>query len=190
MSSPVIRHITPTFAIMLCASASALLLAGAHLFERVYGLPPCALCLDQREAHWAGLAAGALSFLVIVRVFADRGIAAALGVLTLIYLFSASLAGFHAGVEWGFWPGPAECASGVAQGLASSSELLNSLTKPAPAPSCSEAAWRMLGLSMAGYNALISAGLAVIACLGCMQMVQGLRQERLLTPSTLSGEFR
>ena len=155
----------PRRALALCLVVSAALIAGAHAFERIGGMAPCLLCLDQREAHWAALGVGAV-LLVLARAGAARLVAAGLGALALVYLFSAGLAGFHAGVEWGFWPGPDACAP--ATGAVSADDILNSLGAPGPeGPSCSAAAWRLFGVSMAGYNALISAGLAGIAIAAC-----------------------
>ncbi|MEM0929438.1 MAG: disulfide bond formation protein B [Pseudomonadota bacterium] len=169
----------PLQTIGLCVGVSLLLLAGAHLFERVGGLPPCPLCLDQREAHWAAAAAGGLT-LILARIgTGQRTMASALGALTLLYIFSTGLAGYHAGVEWGFWPGPATCSSAGTADLASSADLLASLSGPADSPSCSDAAWRMAGISMAGYNSLISAGLAVIALIACTGVAKTIRNDKI-----------
>ncbi|MEO1656950.1 MAG: disulfide bond formation protein B [Pseudomonadota bacterium] len=172
----------PLQTIGLCVAVSLLLLAGAHLFERVGGLPPCTLCLDQREAHWAAAAAGGLTLLLARMGTGQRTLASALGALTLLYLFSAGLAGYHAGVEWGFWPGPATCTAAGKDDLASSSDLLASLSAPADGVSCSDAAWRMAGISMAGYNTLISAGLAVIALFACTGVAQTIRNDKIGAP--------
>ncbi len=149
---------------------SAALLIGAHLFERVGGLAPCLLCLDQREAHWAAFGAAAATMLA-AKAFQERiMLVAALGALMLIYLFSAGLAGFHAGVEWGFWDGPAACAATGAGAPVldiSGEDILSSLSQAGPSgPSCEEAPWRLMGMSMAGYNALASLGLALIVGMG------------------------
>lgn len=159
----------PRRALILCLAVSAGLIAGAHAFERIGGMAPCLLCLDQREAHWTALGVGAV-LLGLAQLGAARLVAAGLGALALVYLFSAGLAGFHAGVEWGFWPGPEGCApptradvDGLGMG-----DILGSLDEPGPeGPTCSHAAWRMFGVSMAGYNALVSAGLAGVTILAC-----------------------
>lgn len=167
----------PRNAIILCAAISASLLAGAHLFERVGGLAPCLLCLEQREVHWAALAAAALTFgLIRVRGWSDRILTAALGSLVLLYLFSTGIAGYHAGVEWGFWPGPNECSAGASSiEEFSADDLLGGLDGPVSGPSCSDAAWRMMGISMAGYNALISLAMGGLAALSTVRAAQQLR---------------
>ena len=77
------------------------------------------------------------------------------GVIALAMLYNAGLGVYHSGVEWKFWPGPPTCSAGGALG-----SILDALDKPLHAARCDEAAWRLLGLSMAGYNALISLLLA------------------------------
>ncbi|MEE4212257.1 MAG: disulfide bond formation protein B [Parvularcula sp.] len=180
MATVLVNVSRPPVAVGLCVVVSALLLAGAHAFEKFGGLAPCLLCLDQREAHWAALAAGGLALAVAwLNRRSTRLLAASLGVLAILYAFSAGLAGYHAGVEWGFWAGPAQCASGNVENLATADDLLASLNEPAPGPACSEAAWRMAGISMAGYNALISLGLAGLALMSCMRAARSLKRERV-----------
>ncbi|OFX02653.1 MAG: hypothetical protein A3E78_08005 [Alphaproteobacteria bacterium RIFCSPHIGHO2_12_FULL_63_12] len=151
-------------ALIIAALSSASLLIGAHLFEHFGGLAPCALCLDQREAHWTGLAMSMAGVIVGAALKWRRAAIATAGACALVYLFSAGLAFYHAGVENHFWPGPVTCSGGgpVDLGEGSLTDLLNE--KPT-GPSCSEAAWRFLGVSMAGYNLLVSAGLFAV-CLG------------------------
>jgi len=141
------------------AAASAALIGGAHLFERVGGFAPCRLCLDQREAHWTALGLALVSLAATRSASASASAigAAAIGALALVYAFSAALAGFHAGVEWGFWPGPPTCSGAGAAGAPG--DLLADLQGAKPVVSCSDAPWRLFGTSMAGYNALVSAGL-------------------------------
>lgn len=135
---------------------SAALIIGAHGFEKIGGFVPCILCLDQREAHWAALAVTGAG-LVASRIFKSRiGAVAALGAASLVYAFSAGLAFFHTGVEYGFWPGPAQCS--VAD-LVDVGAIGDALTQKASAPSCDSVQWVFLGVTMAGYNLLVSAGL-------------------------------
>jgi disulfide bond formation protein DsbB len=152
----------------LCALlASAGMLAVAHAFETFGGLAPCPLCLRQREVYWAAMALAA-AFMVIVRLpGGPRWREATCWVLALVFLGGAGLAAFHAGVEWKFWPGPATCL-GAAGGVSAAD--LQALLEGAPVetPSCDKAAWVFAGLSMAGWNAVISlilAGLSVLAAL-------------------------
>ena len=143
----------------LALAVSAMLLALAHLSERVLGLTPCILCLDQREAHWAALGVAAAG-LIAARAFHSRlGAAAAVGAAALVYAVSAGLAFYHTGVEYEFWPGPALCSGGGPVGPVSIEDLGAALDGPVDAPACDDVQWSFLGVSMAGYNLLISAGL-------------------------------
>ena len=74
-------------------------------------------------------------------------------------LYNAGLAAYHSGVEWGFWEGPASCAPTV--GVGSAADMLDQLEN-AHAPSCTDAPWRLLGLSFAGWNVLVSALLSAL----------------------------
>jgi len=139
------------------AAVSAAMLATAHTFQH-FGFEPCALCLRQREVYWVALVIG------LAGAAALRGNRRRLLFLALGALFTAGLivAVFQSGAEWKFWPGPATCAtSGAGVTADSLTALLGGATVRPPA--CDEASWRMLGLSMAGWNALVSAGLAVIS---------------------------
>ncbi|GGY40175.1 disulfide bond formation protein B [Parvularcula lutaonensis] len=177
----------PKIAIGVCAGVSFSLIAAAHAFERIAGLTPCLLCLDQREVHWAAIGVAILAIAVMMLARGGTRIFAAfLGAMVLLYLFSAGLAGYHAGVEWGFWPGPNECAGGGRNADLTNfvgSDLLSSLEEPAAGPSCSEAAWRLFGISMAGYNALISLMLAGVAGLSFLRAAKGLRNDRVGSPA-------
>lgn len=161
----------------LAVMVSAALLAGAHLFERVGGLPPCILCLDQREAHWTALAVAAAG-LVLGRVFKSKlGALSAVGAASLVYAVSAGLAFYHTGVEYGFWPGPAMCAAGGG-GVIDVTDLGAALDQPASGPSCEDVQWQLLGVSMAGYNLLISAGLFALTLFAAMTETQAVRQRQ------------
>ena len=70
--------------------------------------------------------------------------------------YGMALAIYHSGVEWHFWAGPAGCTSAGAAPEVSASDLLAAIDTVKP-PSCDEAALRILGLSMAGWNAIASA---------------------------------
>lgn len=160
----------PRGALAVAAAVSALLLAGAHAFEKFGGLAPCALCLDQREAHWAGLGV-ALAGLALAALFKARRIAAAAaGACALVYLLSAGIAFYHTGVEFKFWPGPATC-SGAGGGAIDPARLQDVLKGVAPIVSCSEAPWSLFGISMAGYNLIISAGLMAVCAIAAVRAV-------------------
>ncbi|MEM8870537.1 MAG: disulfide bond formation protein B [Pseudomonadota bacterium] len=137
---------------VLAAAGSAALLLGALAFQYIGGLAPCAMCYWQRYPHMAAIVVGAVALLVPFALLALVGALAALG--------TAAVGVYHAGVEQGWWEGPNTCTSGPVEGL-SPNELLNQILE-APVVRCDEVAWSMAGISMAGWNAIASAILAVI----------------------------
>jgi disulfide bond formation protein DsbB len=137
------------------------MLAIAHGFETFGHLPPCELCLHQREGYWIALTVALVGVLASrVSRASPRAFALLLG---LVFLGEAALAAYHAGVEWRWWPGPASCTGG--HGVVRPSDML-ALLKGAriTVVQCDQAAWRLLGLSMAGWNAL-AAGVLALASL-------------------------
>jgi len=150
----------------LCALiASAAMLAIAHAFQTFEGLAPCHLCLLQREVYWVSgtLALGAIA---AVRIWpSPRVCALANFALCLVFLVGCGVAVFHAGAELKFWPAPASCSSaGVTAVSAADLQALMNGAKIKP-PACDRAPWIFLGISMAGWNALISLGLASLSAL-------------------------
>ncbi len=163
-------------ALFAAAAVSALLLAGAHAFEHFGHLAPCALCLDQREAHWTALAVAAVGLFLSIALRARRAAAAAVGACALVYVVSTGLAFYHVGVENGYWPGPATCSGGGAIDLGGV-DLADALSKKPSGPSCEDTAWSLFGISMAGYNMLISAGLLALCALAAIGAVRPLREQ-------------
>lgn len=143
---------------VLVAAGSAFALAAAWYFQLVVGLAPCPLCLDQRIPYYIGVPLGLVAFALAAAGHARVG-RVLLALLALLMLGNMGLAIFHAGVEWRFWPGPTSCTGAPA---AVTGSILSAL-KGANVPRCDEAAWRLLGISMAGWNALIAAALALVA---------------------------
>jgi disulfide bond formation protein DsbB len=162
LSRGVFSHIGPVTLIarhwpLVAFLACALALGAAHAFETFGHLAPCELCLKQREVYWAALTIAAVSWASrLTPLKLGRWVCAALG---LAFACGAALALYHAGVEWKFWPGPASCSGG--QGAVNAADLTRLLQGGAMRPpSCDKAAWVFLGLSMAGWNAIVSMGLA------------------------------
>ena len=140
-------------------AASVAMLAIAHGFQTFGGYAPCTLCLRQREVYWvaAGLAAASI---VIVRLPGGSRFRAASGwLLALVFLVGTGVAAYHAGVEWKIWPGPTACSSGGGGGVSAADlqDLLQGAKVRGPA--CDQAPWVFAGLSMAGWNAVISLAL-------------------------------
>lgn len=148
---------------LLAALASALILGGAYFFQYVLGYDPCALCYDQRHIHKAAIGVGLLGGLGMMFVPALRRHAIWVCLaLTAIFLYSAGFAFWHAGIEYDWWDGPASCTAAGPVNI-STDDLLAVLDGGGPVVLCDESPWDFLGISMAGYNALMSAGLAAVS---------------------------
>ena len=155
--NPVLRH-WPWVALAVCLAV----LAAAHAFETFGRLAPCELCLKARGVYWA--AAAVAGVLGVLRLTPLKPSPWANLLLAAIFVGGAALGVYHSGVEWHFWPGPKSCTGGNVQvSLADMTRLLHG--GPVAAPACDKASWRLFGLSMAGWNVLISLKLAVYSVL-------------------------
>ncbi|MFD0934948.1 disulfide bond formation protein B [Methylobacterium trifolii] len=142
----------------LALSLGAALTAGAALvLQYGYGYAPCKLCLTERLPYYAALPLGCLA------LFAPERLARlALGLAALGLLYGAGLSGYHAGAEWGFWAGPSDCGGGTGANPAEVGAFLDAL-QGTTVVDCSVAALRVLGISLAGWSAVISFALASLA---------------------------
>ena len=139
---------------LLAAFGSFALLAGAFIFQSL-GYAPCKMCIWQRWPH--GVAIGAGLLVLVTGPLLLWGVVGALGALV-----TSGIGAFHAGVEQGWWEGPSSCSGGGnALGGMSGDQLL-SLDAPVNIVMCDEIAWAFAGISMAGWNAIISLVLALI----------------------------
>jgi disulfide bond formation protein DsbB len=150
-------------AVVIAAGGMATIL-GAWFFQYVVGLKPCPLCYEQRYAYYFAIPLAALVILGESVGSKRKVLIAALAVTAAGMLWNAGLGVYHSGVEWHLWAGPRDC-SGALEGLGSATDLLNRLER-VNVVRCDEAAWRFLGLSLAGYNVLISGALAAVAIWG------------------------
>ncbi len=157
---PILRH-WPWLALL----ASLVVLAIAHAFETFGRMAPCELCLKERQVYWLAAALAAIGAgLGLSPLKPGRWVSA---VLALVFLGSAVLAAYHAGVEWKFWPGPAACTGAHIQvSVADLTRLLRG--GPIGIPACDKPAWVFLGLSMAGWNTLVSLGLACLSTMAAL----------------------
>jgi disulfide bond formation protein DsbB len=148
-------------AILVIAAAT---LAGAWFFQLVLEILPCQLCLEQRYAYYFAVPFAALVALAAAKG-APRGVVlAGLAILALAAAGNAVLGGYHAGVEWKFWPGPTECTGPIVN-FGKAGSLFDNLDK-VKVIRCDEVQFRFLGISLAGYNVLISLLMAAIAVWG------------------------
>jgi disulfide bond formation protein DsbB len=153
--------VTAALAILLIALAT---IAGAWFFQLVLGLVPCPMCLEQRYAYYTIIPLAAL-VAIAQRRGSPRGLLLlGLMLLWVIALANAAFGAYHAGVEWGYWQGPTSC-TGPLVNFGAGGSLLDQLDKVKVVP-CDVVQWRFLGISLAGYNALISLLMAAIAAWG------------------------
>lgn len=139
--------------VLVAMSGSAALLLGAWGFQYLVGLAPCKMCIWQRYPHGAAILIGALA-LTLPR-------AKLLPLLGALAAFAtAGIGVFHAGVEQSWWEGPSSCSAGDIGGL-SPQELMDQIMS-APLVRCDEIPWQMFGLSMAGWNAVLSGVLVLL----------------------------
>lgn len=140
----------------LVAVVSTMLIAGALSFEAA-GYAACEMCMWQR---WAHVEAAGLATLALLLRRAPGGAAPLALAAAICGLIASGATGiFHAGVEWKLWEGLTTCSAKLSSG---SGDVLMDIVR-APLVRCDEAAWRLMGISMAGYNALISLGTAAAA---------------------------
>ncbi|MGB3539199.1 MAG: disulfide bond formation protein B [Mesorhizobium sp.] len=150
---------------LFLAVAMAAVVSGALAFQYIGGYLPCKLCYEQRIPYYVGAPLMLLAFLAsLLRApaWAVRGLLAIGGLLMLYGLY---LAVYHSGVEWAWWPGPTDCTDVAGPVDTGGNGVLDALDKFVP-PSCDKAALRILGLSMAGWNAIASLILAIVALRG------------------------
>jgi disulfide bond formation protein DsbB len=146
---------------------SATMLAIAHAFETFGHLAPCHLCLKQREVYWVALAVSGAASLLLATPWRGPIRRAAGVLLALVFAYGVYLAAWHAGAEWKWWPAPPTCSGGGQVSLKDLGALLRG--GPAHAPACDQAAWVFLGLSMAGWNFLISLVLVAMSALSAIR---------------------
>jgi disulfide bond formation protein DsbB len=139
------------------AILSAVILCAVLVMQYGSGYAPCKLCLTERLPHYAAVPLG------LIALFAPERLARiALGLAALGLLYGAGLGVYHAGAEWGFWPGPTDCGGGTGTNPGQIGDFLNAL-QTTKVVDCSVAALRILGISLAGWNAVVAFVLASLA---------------------------
>jgi disulfide bond formation protein DsbB len=144
---------------LMIAAASLAILAAVWILQ-AFGYEPCELCLSQRYAFYLAAPLAALTAFLAGR--SAQGLArAGFALLALAFLANAALAAYHAGVEYHWWAGPTACTDGVTRRV-DLNDLMKALDSVKVAR-CDEAQLRIAGLSLAGWNVVASAALAVYA---------------------------
>ncbi|PKB14064.1 disulfide bond formation protein DsbB [Novosphingobium kunmingense] len=141
---------------VLALGVPAALLAGAYIGQYGFDLYPCEMCWWQRWPHFVAMALAALAFGL-------RGSTRLLVALAALAILASGLIGaFHAGVEYGWWEGFTTCTANVG---AAGGDPLEAILG-APIVRCDQVQWELFGISLAGFNFLIStAAAALIAVL-------------------------
>lgn len=156
----------PAVAATLALIFGAATIAAAWGFQLIGGYVPCALCLEQRIPYYVALPVLVAGLLARRFGAPQLVLRMALVVAAAAFAYGLSLAIYHAGAEWAFWPGPADCGGGVAT-TAKAGDLMAQL-KATRVVSCTEASWRMFGLSFAGWNAVASLVLVLLTLAGAL----------------------
>jgi len=152
---------------LLAILGSGALLAGALYFQYGVGLPPCEMCHWQRWPHIVAIVAGVAA----VASFAWPRLALVFALIAIsALLVTAAIGVFHVGVEYRWWAGPQACSGNAPRGL--SPEQLKKYLFGAKMVRCDETAWAMWGISMAGWNAILSAALAFVLSSGVASWVR------------------
>jgi disulfide bond formation protein DsbB len=139
---------------------------GAWGFQIIGGYIPCALCLQQRLAYYVGLPIALLALVLALAGTRSLFVRGLLLLVALAFAVNVFIGVYQAGAEWGLWAGPASC--GATSGGGGEGSLLEQI-KHIRVVSCTEASWRFLYLSFAGWNAVISAALFLIALFGAFR---------------------
>ena len=142
-------------ALVCIALISALMLMGAYGFQYIGGLEPCQMCYWQRIPHWL-----AIGLLAVFWLLKKKELLWLMGAVMLV---SAGLGLWHSGVESGWLAPPTGCAANL-DWQGDTSAVLDALLASNPVP-CNQIAWAFLGISMAGWNFIISFALAIFACI-------------------------
>ena len=164
--SALLQRIRQASAAEIAAAILALALVSivaAWIFE-AFGYLPCELCLKQRIPYYAGIPLAALTFWLARKPGRHPALPAAFLGLMLIFYGSMAFGIYHSGVEWGYWPGPAGC-TGQMQTAASPEDFMKQL-QTVRVVRCDEVAIRIFGLSLAGWNAVVSCVVAALAVVG------------------------
>jgi disulfide bond formation protein DsbB len=145
---------------------SAATILGAWFFEYVLKYPPCELCLEERLPYHIVIPLSLLLTIAALVKAPQKILTVGFIAVLIVLICGAVLGGYHAGVEWHFWPGPTAC-TGSLNNLSAGGSILGQL-QSINVVQCDQAAWRFLGISLAGYNVLISLAMVTVALYGLL----------------------
>jgi len=149
--------------LLLVLATSIAVIGGAWIFQYAIGLQPCELCYLERWPYYV-----AIVLSVLLLTTGAHGAVWWIGLLALIFLGSTVLGAYHVGVEQHWIEGPTACTGG-GSGAKSTEELMKFLQNQQPVR-CDEVQWSLLGISLAGWNALTSLGLLAVTAVGFVSL--------------------
>lgn len=153
----------PLLVAFAAGALSVALLLGALGFQYLGGYPPCEICHWQRWPHIASAVIGLGGWGLLQAGMIERKWAAPIAWLAILCVaISGAIGVYHAGIEWHFWQGPQHCTG-------PRFEYTGTIDFNARVVMCDIAAWRLMGISMAGYNAAISLGAALLGALALVR---------------------
>jgi disulfide bond formation protein DsbB len=150
---------------VVVAAGMAIVILSALAFQYLGGYVPCELCLWERWPYYIGIPVAVLAAVSSVLDMPPTVTRGLLGLAAILMLVGAGTSVYHAGVEWKFWEGPTSCSTSIDAIAKNSTDLLSDLTTQ-HGPSCNDAALRIFGLSLAGWNVVVGIILALIAYKG------------------------
>ncbi len=162
----------------ITALVLSLLILGAAWSSQIFGgLLPCHLCLKQRDVYWIAVGVSLVASIWALFTGAKGPPRVFSFVLFAVFATGAALAFFHAGVELKWWPGPQSCtASNTDISIDQMAAFLGGAVSHSPM--CDVAQWRMFGISMAGYNAIVSGCLALASLIASWRFRPGRRARK------------
>lgn len=152
---------------LLVAAGMVLAVGTALGFQYIGGYIPCKLCYEQRMPYYVGIPLMVLAVLASLIKLPAWTTRVLLIIAGLLMAYGLYLGIYHSGVEWAWWPGPTDCTNVAGPVDTGGNGVLDALDKFVP-PSCDKAALRILGLSLAGWNAIASLILAAVAFRGAL----------------------
>jgi disulfide bond formation protein DsbB len=160
----------------IVAVVGALTICGFYFIQYVLHLPPCPLCLEQRQPYYFCVPLAILLMVGANHGASTRVMIAGFAVITAFMLWNSGLAAYHAGVEWKWWPGPNDCTGPITK-FGPASDVFKNLNNLVLVR-CDVVQWRFLGLSLAGWNVFDSLGLAAVATWGALASLAKLKRSR------------
>jgi disulfide bond formation protein DsbB len=154
----------PLAAAAIVALAGVLALCTVYFFQYVLLIAPCPLCLEQRISYYVCVPLAVMLWLGAGHGASRKVLIAGFVVIAGVMLWNSGLSIYHAGVEYKFWQGPIDC-SGPIDKFGSVTNMMNQLQRISLVR-CDEVAWSFLGISLAGYDVVLSLALAGVAAWG------------------------